>query len=69
MQSLFYSVGEMSEILGITERSVYRSARLIPGHVKIGGRVYFRKETFLRMTQGSEPLKEGLAVSDRHGLT
>lgn len=68
MESLFYSVGEMSEILKITERSVYRSKEKIFGYVKIGGRVYFRKDTFLRMTKGSEPKERVMFVSDKHNL-
>jgi len=66
---MFYSVGEMSEILGITERSVYRSGKKIPGYIRISGRIYFRKETFLKATLGANEPKERVApVNDRHNL-
>lgn len=69
MEAMFYSVGQMSEILGITERSVYRSKEQIPGYVKISGRVYFRISTFEKMTQGTQkPAERAVPVSDRHGL-
>jgi len=66
---MFYSVGQMSEILGITERSVYRSKEKIPGYVKISGRVYFRKSTFEKATLGTQK-PEILDVSGaaRHNL-
>ena len=71
MKALFYSVGEIAEVLGITERSVYRLKGKIPGYVKIGGRIYYNRQTFLRETQGdSKPAKVMPAsVDDRHRLT
>jgi len=69
MEGLFYSVGEMATILGITERSVYRLKNSVTGYVKVGGRIYYRKETFLKATLGTEEPKERVApISDRHGL-
>jgi hypothetical protein len=69
MDGLFYSVGEMATILGVTERSVYRLNRKIPGWVKIGGRCYINRQTFLKATQGTqEPKEKGVASSARHGL-
>lgn len=69
IMALFYSVGEMADILGITERSVYRSKSKIPGYVKIAGRCYFNRQVFHRETQGQEPEKEkGLFVDDKHFL-
>lgn len=70
MESRFYSVGEMSVILGMTERSIYRLGRKIPGYCKIGGRVYFNRATFDKATLGTqEPAKtEAVPVYDRHSL-
>ena len=68
--ALFYSVGEMADILGITERSVYRLKGSIPGYVKLGGRIYYNRQTFHNKTLGNqEPVKDKTAtVSDRHNL-
>jgi hypothetical protein len=66
---MFYSVGEIASLLGITERSVYRLNRKIPGWVKVGGRCYVNRQTFLKMTQGTkEPEEKIVGVDDRHGL-
>jgi hypothetical protein len=59
----------MADILGMTERSVYRLGDKVAGYVKIGGRVYYRKSTFERATvgsTGSEP--EKVPVYGRHDL-
>ena len=69
MEAMFYSVGEMAGLLGITERSVYRLGNKIPGYCKIGGRVYYNRQTFQKMTLGiPEPKDLVVAVDDRHGL-
>lgn len=70
MKAMFYSVKEMSEILGITERSVYRSKEKLPGYIKLSGRCYFRKSTFLQSTLGNqEPAREEeTLVEDKHLL-
>lgn len=69
MEAMFYSVGEMAGLLGITERSVYRLNKQIPGYCKIGGRVYYNRQTFQKMTLGiPEPKEKIVSVTDRHGL-
>lgn len=66
---LFYSVAEMAEILGMTERSVYRLKSKVPGYIKLGGRVYYNRQTFQKATLGAtEPKERAIVGNDRHGL-
>ena len=70
MECLFFTVAEVADLLGITERSVYRLKDKVPGYVKVGGLVRYRKTTFMRATQGTEePAGMVSPISDRHGLT
>ena len=69
----FLTVGEVSSILRLDEKTIYKWAKTFPGYIKIGGSVRFDREIFLTSLKerAVKPAKRKAlpGLMDRHGLT
>jgi len=72
MDSRYLSVGEVSLLLGKSQKWVYQKKGVIPGYFKLAGSIFFDREILLSSLKeyASRPTKRHRPDSrnDRHGL-
>lgn len=69
MQDLFLTVKDLSVLMGVDERTIYKWAKTIPGYIKYGGSVRFNRQTFLKHAEGYKPAEKSSRTSmGKHGL-
>lgn len=57
MKSRLICAKEVADILGCSEKTVYRHGHKWPGFVKIAGNIRFNLDTLMKWTQGSQPVE------------
>lgn len=67
MEKQYLAVCEVAELLGCSEKTIYRIKATIPGFIRIGSLIRFHKATLL---DGLKPKPRRLPASadNRHGL-
>lgn len=73
MSSPTFSVNDVASFLGMSLKWVYAHQKEIPGRFKIGGAVFFDRDTFYAgikdLAAGKPERKARTSPVDRHGLT
>ena len=54
MKALYYSVGELATVIGVSERTIYRRPWDFPGYTRFGRIIRFHIKTFHRETSKTQ---------------